>query len=204
MGDTGLQLGAEGRAWVVRVFGFQESLKLDNRGRFRLPDDLVGALHRALASAQAGPSAAAAPAAAFERLSFYFVPGAGRRILLYPPSNITLAVERFEDPPPGMDPQDVRQARDYFYFRMRFVEADRQNRLLIPEGLREHAGIGPEVEEVSLVAHNYWLALSPSALVRQQVAQRLEAFGRMAPDLLDPAYRTPTVPRDVSPPDPVP
>ena len=52
MGGSELQTGAEGQAGFVQMFGFQESLRLDNRGRFRLPDDLAAALHRALARAQ--------------------------------------------------------------------------------------------------------------------------------------------------------
>lgn len=189
-GALGSRTGNNGDIALVQIFGYRETLSLDARARFRLPDELAGMLHRALGRAQARGQAAGPPAA-FERLTFYLVPGPGRRVLLYPPTNIHLAVERFENPPAGMDAGAIRQARDYFYDRMRFVEADRQNRLLLPEGLRVHAGIGEEVKQIALVAHNYWLALAPAELVEELTAARLDAFEKMAPELLDPAHRTP-------------
>jgi len=179
---------------LIRLFGYQESLSLDNRGRFRMPDDLAGAVHRELGRVQpATPS----PSAAFDRLAFYFVPGTRKRIFLYPAPNVRLAVESFENPPRNMDPEVVRRARDYFYFRMRFVEADKQNRFVIPDGLREHAGIGDDVQQITLIAHNYWLALSRTELVEQKTRDDLEAFEQAAPDLLNPVYRTPSSSTDM-------
>ena len=88
-------MGNNGHPGLVRIFGYQESLRLDARGRFRIPDELAAALQRQLG--RLGESGAARPAA-FERLAFYFVPGTGRRIFLYPTPNIDLAVERFDLP----------------------------------------------------------------------------------------------------------
>jgi len=186
---------------LLELMGRQDVLSLDSRWRFRLPDDLAGTLHRALA--RAGAESPAGPPAAFERLAFYFVPGPGARILLYPPSNVHLAVDRFENPPAGLDPAVIRRARDYFYYRMRFVEADKQNRLQIPEGLREHAEINEAVEQIALVAHNHWLVLTSSELVKQQVAGQFEAFNELAADLLDPAYPTPPVSTETDLTDPL-
>ena len=202
MGTFESSLGANRPAELVQVFGFQDVLSLDGRGRFRLPDELAAALHRAMARA-AARGGTAVPPAAFERLSFYFVPAPGKRVFLYPTTNIALAVERFENPPPGMDPAAIRGARDYFYYRMRFVEADKQNRLQIPDGLREHAEIGPEVQQVALVAHNHWLTLMPGELVKRQAIEQLDAFEASAPDLLDPMYRRSFAPTDDNPPDPI-
>ncbi|MHC5035596.1 MAG: hypothetical protein ACYTFZ_11235 [Planctomycetota bacterium] len=190
MGLSEQPAGNNGHADLVRLFGYQAFLSLDARGRFRLPDDLSAAIHRELGRIQQA-AASAAPVAAFERLALYFVPGTRERVFLYPAPNIHLAVESFEGPPPGMEPEVVRQARDYFYSRMRFVEADKQNRLLIPETLRLHAGIDEQVQQIALVAHNFWLALMRSELVEQRAAENLAAFEQAAPDLLNPVYRTP-------------
>jgi hypothetical protein len=73
---------------------------------------------------------------------------------------------------------------------MRFVEADRQNRLQLPEPLRTHAQIDGEVQQVSLIAHNYWLALTRAELDEQRTLEDLEAFEKAAPDLLNPACRS--------------
>lgn len=178
---------------MVRLFGFRETLSLDDRGRFRMPDTLAGALQQEL-----GRLAPARPAAAFDRLALYFVPGTGQRIFLYPAPNVRLAVDSFESPPPGMDPEQVRRARDYFYQRMRFVEADKQNRFQLPDGLREHADIGEEADRVSLVAHNHWLALSRSDLAERRTQRNLEAFEAAAPDLLNPVYKRPEPPSEHS------
>jgi len=183
---------------MVRLFGYQEVLSLDARGRFRLPDELSGLLFSELGRASRSAGASAAPAA-YERLAFYFVPGTRRRIFLYPTPNIDLAVRSFEQPPAGMPPEVVRQARDYFYNHMRFVDADKQNRLLIPEALRRHAEIGEQVQQIALVAQNYWLTLSRSELVEKEMAENLGAFEQVAADLLDPVCR-PT--RGFVPPEP--
>jgi len=183
---------------LVRLFGYQDSVSLDERGRFRLPDDLASALHRELGRVQraADPEMALA---AYERLSFYFVPGTQRRVFLYPIPNIDLALERFENPPADLDPEVIRRARDYLYYRMRFVEADKQNRLVIPEGLREHAHIDEQVQQITLVAQDYWLALIRSDLAEARVAEQVEAFEQVAADLLDPARRTPAAKRPSAP-----
>ena len=191
--------GNSGSNGLARLLGYQEAVSLDARGRFRLPDDVSGALQRELGRLQRS-STAETPPAAFERLSFYFVPGTLKRIFLYPTPNIRLAVQSFETPPPGLPPNVVRHARDYFYLRMRFVEADKQNRLVIPEGLRQHAGIDEKVEQITLVAQNYWLALSRTELVEQRAADDLKAFEQAAADLLDPVYRGPSDSSGGSPP----
>ncbi len=183
-------MGNNGKDGLVRLYGYQGTVSLDGRGRFRLPDDLAAALHRALGAVSRSASADTPPAV-FERLSFYFVPAPLNRIFIYPTCNIRLAVQSFESPPPGLQPDVVRRARDYFYLRMRFVEADRQNRLVIPDGLRLHAGIGERVEQIALVAQNYWLALSRTELVEERTADDAKAFEEASPDLLDPVYRAP-------------
>jgi DNA-binding transcriptional regulator/RsmH inhibitor MraZ len=186
MGMAEQSAGNSGNGRLVRLRGYEESVSLDTRARFRMPDLLAGALQRELGRAQAHASPAA-----FERLSLYFVPGTRKRIFLYPAPNIELAVQSFEGPPPGLEPETIRRARDYFYHRMRFVEADKQNRFVIPDGLRQHAGIDEEAQQVTLVAHNYWLALSRSELVEQETQENRAAFEQAATDLLDPAYRAP-------------
>jgi DNA-binding transcriptional regulator/RsmH inhibitor MraZ len=191
MGTVGQSTGNGGRARYVRLFGYQDLLSLDARGRFRLPDELAGALQRELGRLQAA-GAADVPPTAFQRLSFYFVPGTRQRIFLYPTPNISLALESFENPPRDMDPELVRQARDYFYARMRFSETDRQNRLVIPEALCAHAGIDEQVQQIAVVAQNYWLALMRGELLERRAAESLEAFEQAAPDLLDPVRRAPS------------
>jgi DNA-binding transcriptional regulator/RsmH inhibitor MraZ len=188
MGTFEPSAGNNGHDGLVRLFGYQETLSLDARGRFRLPDELSGLLHREMGRASRSAASAAAPAA-FERLAFYFVPGTRRRVFLYPTPNIDLAVRSFDQPAPGMAPGLVRQARDYFYNHMRFVEADKQNRLVIPDALRRHAQIDDQVQHIALVAQNYWLTLSRSELVEKEMADNLGAFEEVAPDLLDPVYR---------------
>jgi len=183
-------MGDNGHAGLVRIFGYQETVTLDSRGRCRLPDELAAAVQRELGRVQRA-AAPDAPPAAFERLAFYMAPGTRQRIFVYPTPNIRLAIESFESPPPGLPAEVVRQARDYFYYRMRFVEADKQNRLAIPDGLREHAQIGEQVKQITLVAQNHWLALSRAELVEQRAAEGLEAFEKAAPDLLNPVYRRP-------------
>jgi DNA-binding transcriptional regulator/RsmH inhibitor MraZ len=185
--------GGNGHTGLVRIFGYQETVSLDARGRCRLPDELAGAVQRELGRA-ARAASPETPPAAFERLAFYMVPGTRQRIFVYPTPNIRLAVENFENPPEDVPAELVRQARDYFYYRMRFVEADKQNRLAIPDGLREHAGIDEQVSQVTLVAQNYWLALSRAELVEQAAAENRDAFDKAAPDLLNPVRRRPAGP----------
>ena len=180
MGVIETPTGNGGGNGLVRLVGFEESLSLDERGRFRLPDELSAALQRELGRVGNG--------AAFDRLALYFVPAAGKRVFLYPVPNVRLAIDRFETPPPGMDPAVVRRARDYFYYRMRFVEADRQNRFGIPDGVRQHAGITDDVQQISIVAHNHWLSLSRTDLEEQRALENLATFDSAADDLLDPVY----------------
>ena len=189
MGLLETSMGNLGQNGLVRLVGYQEFLSLDTRGRFRLPDDLAGAVHRELGRV-AHHASADVPPAAFERLAFYFVPAPDRQVFLYPTTNIRLALEQFVNPPSGMDPAVIRQARGYFYGHVSFVEADRQNRLMIPAGLRAHAGIDEKVSEIYLVAQNHWLALSRSELARTKMLEGRQAFEQVAPDLLDPVYRT--------------
>ena len=194
MGASEQSTGDKGRDRLVRLLGYNESLSLDDRGRFRLPDQMANALQREMG--RVSDSSSPAP---YERLALYFVPGTRERIFLYPAPNIQLAIDRFENPPPGMEPDVIRRARDYFYYRMRFVEADKQNRFLIPEGLREHAGIDEEVEQITVVAHNHWLSLSRSDREEQRAMENLEAFESAAPDLLNPVYPTPPLPTEAAP-----
>lgn len=190
MGFIGSQAGDNGAIGLVPLYGYQDDLSLDARGRFRVPDELASLVQRALGQAQAQAVPAGAPPT-YQRLAFYFVPGPGRRIFLYPVTNIGLAIERFENPPAGIDPQALRDARDYFYQTMRYVEADKQNRFQVPDGLRRHARLDDDVDRVSLVAHNNYLVLAPSQEVERALASKLDAFEQAAPDLLDPAYGTP-------------
>ncbi len=193
MGTFELLVGNNGQNGLVRLFGYQDTLSLDARGRFRIPDDLAGAIHHELGRVQQA-SGAEAPPVAFRRLSFYFAPGTRSRIFLYPTPNIRLAVDDFENPPNGHSPELIRRARDHFYAHLRFVEADKQNRLVIPEALRKHAGMDEEVQHIALIAQNYWLALARTELVEQWAAENQEAFEQVAPDLLDPIRRTPPAP----------
>jgi len=185
--------GNNGRLPLIELHGYQGVVSLDTRGRFRLPDDLTGALQRTLGRAERLPGSEVPPAV-FERLAFYFVPGSRRRIFLYPAPNIRLAVESFENPPASLAADTTRRARDYFFLRMRFVEADRQNRLVIPEGLRQHAGIDEKVQQIALVGHHYWLALCRTELVELEVTGGAEAFELAADDVLDPVRRAPSAP----------
>jgi DNA-binding transcriptional regulator/RsmH inhibitor MraZ len=188
MGTVETPAGNQGTNGLVSVVGFQEVLSLDNRGRFRLPDELAAALHTEL-----GRVGSASP---YERLAFYFVPGTARRIFLYPVPNVRLAIDRFENPPPGMEPAAVRRARDYFYYRMRFVEGDKQNRLSIPDGVRQHAGIDDDVQQITVVAHNHWISLGRADLEEQRALESVEVFDAAAEELLDPVYPvTPALPR---------
>ena len=180
MGVIEIPAGNGGAGGLVGIVGFEESLSLDERGRFRLPDELAAALQRELGRVGNG--------SAYDRLALYFVPAPAKRVFLYPVPNVRLAIERFETPPPGMDPAVVRRTRDYFYYRMRFVEADRQNRFGIPDGVRQHAGIDDDVQQITVVAHNHWLSLSRTDLEEQRALENLATFDSAADDLLDPVY----------------
>jgi DNA-binding transcriptional regulator/RsmH inhibitor MraZ len=193
MGAVEQTVGNNGRPPLIELYGYQGAVSLDSRGRFRLPDDLAGALQNALGAAERSPGSEVPPAV-FKRLAFYFVPGSQRRIFLYPTSNIRLAIEGFGNPPASLPADITRRARDYFYLRMRFVEADRQNRLVIPDGLRQHAGIGEDVEQITLVAQQYWLALCQTELVERKATEDGEAFEQAADEVLDPLYRPPSTP----------
>ncbi len=168
---------------LVHIFGHRESLKLDDRMRFRLPDHLARAIAQEMGrvSSQSNLSPAAR-----QNLAFYFVPGTGDRVFLYPTQNIQVAVQRFESPPPGVDRSSLRAARDYFYSMMEFVEADRQNRLQIPSHLCEHARIGEKDNQVVVVAHNLWLSVSGSEAASKLQAGGRKAFDSLGPEVLDP------------------
>jgi len=197
MGDGGQQMGTAGTSGgngagngLVTFFGFQDTLSLDARGRFRLPDELANAVR---ARSKPFPGASG-----YERLSFYFVPGTGDRIFLYPVPNVQMVIDRFENPPPGMDPAEIRQARDYFYHCMRYVEGDRQNRFGIPDAVREHAGITDDVQRITVVAHNHWLSLGRADLEEQRAQENRQTFRKVSADFMDPAYPTaPTPPASV-------
>ncbi len=190
MGAAGFSGENGGGNGLIRIFGFQETLSLDPRGRFRLPDELARAL---LSKAAPMPGASG-----YERLAFYFVPGTADRVFLYPVPNVQMVIDRFESPPPGMDPAVVRRARDYFYQCMRYVEGDRQNRFAIPDGVRQHAGISDDVQRVTLVAHNHWLSLGRADLEEQRALEMRETFRAAVDDLMDPVYPPrPTPPASV-------
>lgn len=151
--------------------------------RFRLPDHLAGSLQREMGRVQGESNL---PPAAQGRMGFYFVPGTRDRIFLYPAQNIDVAISRFESPPPGADPERVRQARDYFYSMMTFVEADRQNRLQIPKHLCEHADLDESAEQVVLVGHNLWLSVSRGTAAEELETEGREALEEIGADILDP------------------
>jgi len=174
-------------AALVRILGYRETVSLDARHRFRLPDGLASALYVEQGRV-AGTSGV--PGTVLNRLAFYFVPGTNRRIFLYPACNIEVAIERFESPPAGVDPEQLRAARDYFYAAMSFVEADRQNRLQIPEHLVQHAGLEPHERQVVLVSHCHWLSIA-----RVSVAADLDRRGREALDAVGPSVLDPVVPQ---------
>lgn len=168
---------------LVHIFGHRETLRLDARCRFRLPDDLARRLQQEIGRV-AGQSNL--PPAALERLAFYFVPGTAGRLFLYPPQNIGVAIARFDSPPDGQDPDLVRAARDYFYSMMCFVEADRQHRLQIPEHLREHGGVDGGESHVVLTAHDLWLTVAKSSVAKDLDARGRKALEEVGPSLLDP------------------
>jgi DNA-binding transcriptional regulator/RsmH inhibitor MraZ len=172
---------------LARIFGYRDVLSLDARHRFRLPDGLAASLHQE--QGRVGPQTNL-PRAAVQRLAFYFVPGTKRRIFLYPASNIEIAITRFECPPPGKDPEELRAARDYFYSAMTFVEADRQNRLQVPDHLLEHAGLEGE-RQVVLMSHNYWLSIAGTSVAKDINARGREALEKIGPEVLDPVQSQP-------------
>ena len=181
-GNTGEQ-PAQADPELIRIYGYREMLKLDGRFRFRIPDPLSSRLNQEMGRLRGNSRM---PPSAFERLSFYFVPGPSRKLYLYPPGNIDIAVDRFENPPPSADPEQVRAARDYFYSQMRFVEADKQNRVVIPEHLREHAELHEDEDEVLLVSHNLWLELLPGSAAPDYESRGKDAFEEVGADILDP------------------
>lgn len=171
---------------LVHTFGHRENLSVDGRMRFRLPDHLAGHLQREMGRVDGQSNL---PPAAQQRMGFYFVPGTRDRIFLYPAQNIDVAIARFESPPAGSDPQRVRQARDYFYSMMTFVEADRQNRLQIPDHLCDHAGLDDDCGQVVLVGHNLWLSISRSETAEDMQAEGREALEEIGADILDPVVQ---------------
>ena len=177
------EMGKDDSPQVIHVYGYGASLKLDARFRFRLPDDLSGHLRTELGRL-AGDSPL--PTAMLSRLSFYLVPGPHARLLLYPGPNIRVAIDCFENPQVSGDPAQIRQARDYFYKMMRFVETDTQGRILLPEHLRRHAGIATPREEVVLTGHNLWLTLVRGSLAAEEDLRGREALDAFGADVIDP------------------
>ena len=171
---------------LVHVYGYRSSLKLDGRFRFRLPEDLSAQLRVEFGRVSAD---SAMPTPVLSRLAFYLVPGPGERVLLYPGPNIKVAIERFENPSVGADPAQLRQARDYFYSMMRFLEADSQGRILLPPHLRQHAAIEDNDEDVVLTGHNLWLSLTRGSLAAQEDQKGREALDSIGADVLDPVRR---------------
>ena len=185
--------GGEGNGRLVHLIGFQEDVSLDERGRLRLPDRLVRMLGDEFGRLQE-QGVALDQTSEDGRLSLYLAPGTRQRILVYPVPNIWLAIEGFQNPPPGRDPRAIRDARDYFYALMRFVETDRQNRIVLTDRLMGHAGLADADRQVTLVGHDHWLELTRTELAEQRIAEKLERFEQEADDVLDPAYprRLPT------------
>jgi len=168
---------------LVRIFGYRETLSLDSRHRFRLPDSLAANLYQEQGRLAGNSNI---PPTALRRLAFYFVPGTRRRIFLYPAPNIEIAIERFESPPTVEDPEELRAARDYFYGAMTFVEADRQNRLQIPDHLLEHGEMDGNERQVVLVSHNHWLSIAKASVAAELDARGREALDKVGPNVLDP------------------
>ena len=168
---------------LIHTYGHRETLSLDDRCRFRLPDDLAARLHQEQGRID---SESNLTQAALQRLAFYFVPGTGGRIFLYPAPNIRVAIAGFESPPQGQDPTLLRAARDYFYSMMTFVEADRQNRLQIPDHLREHAAMDNGERQIVLVSHNLWFSIAKESAARERDADGRDALEQVGPSVLDP------------------
>lgn len=168
---------------VVEIWGCGDAVSVDGRLRFRLPDAMVDQLRNAFARNR---EATNLPPDAVNRLPFYFAPGTGGRIFLYPAPNIEFATQRFERPPAGIDPDVLRKARDYFYGLLRFVEADRQNRLQIPDALRKHAGMDDGVDRVVLTCRGRWFTIARLDAEQEQFAGRKASFDECSEDVLDP------------------
>jgi DNA-binding transcriptional regulator/RsmH inhibitor MraZ len=185
MGNESPQIADFDLKRPIQILGYDEDLKLDDRGRFRLPGQLARILRKAL---EAAPlvDAPVTPTDDDERLGLYFAPGLDRRIFIYPVPNIHLAVDGFNRPAPGADPQQVRAARDYFYYRLRFVQGDRQNRFQLPDGLRAHAEIDASVDQITIIARERWLTLMPTSRTAELARTGFAAFDAVAADMLDP------------------
>lgn len=168
---------------LVHTFGHPQTLSLDGRMRFRLPGELAEQLQYEMGRVEDRSNV---PMGAGRRMGFYFVPGTRDRIFLYPAQNIEVAISRFESPPAGVDPEQVRKARDYFYSMMTFVETDKQNRLQIPQHLCEHADLDEGTEQIALEGHNLWLTISRAPAAEQIKADGREALEKVGPQLLDP------------------
>ena len=176
---------------LVHLFGHREMLALDGRHRFRLPDEVARSLEHELGRLSGKSNL---PPAAFQRLAFYFVPGTIGRIFVFPTANINVAIGRFENPPPGQDPAQIRAARDYFFSMMCFVEADRQNRVQIPEDLLlKHAGIKADDKQIVLVCHDLWMAISSEQAAKEEQARGREAFEAVGQNVLDPVFGSSSV-----------
>ena len=169
-------------------FGYQDTLSLDARGRFRAPDRLATMVNQALGQVQ-GAGVAGFPPAGTQRLAFYFVPGPGRRIFLYPATNIQLAIDNIEHPDVDLADDEIRDLRDYFYRLLTYVEADKQNRFQIPDALREHARLDDHVDQVSVVAHNHYFVLEAAEQAEEDRIAKRAVFEKRAADLLDPVRR---------------
>ena len=135
---------------------------------------------------------------ALERLSFYFVVAADQQVLLFPAPNVHIAIERWESPPADCDEGLWRSARNYFYRMMCFAEADRQNRLQIPDHIREHAGINGSDDHIALVCRDLWVSLVKGSALKQQDVTGGEALNQLGPGVQDPVHRPQPLQRDAS------
>lgn len=167
---------------LIPVAGLNYDLLLDDRLRIRLPDELADLLRDAVMKQIEGADIRRSEI----RLAFYLAPGTNRRLLLYPRGNHELATEAVERPRPGLDPVKVRSARNHFYYHFQYVEADKFNRLTIPERHRKLIGLGEEGRKIMLRAKKYYFEI-----MSEQAFEHLDSVGRndfeeVGDDLLDP------------------
>jgi DNA-binding transcriptional regulator/RsmH inhibitor MraZ len=166
---------------LIRVAGLNHDLLLDDRLRIRIPDELARYLIREQGRLSGQPSAAPSDV----RLGFYLAPGTRGRILLYPSLNAALATWAVEHPPAGLDPKAVRSARNFFYYHFQYVEADKFNRLLIPEQIRELTNLGRENRKVFVRGKQYYFELMDESAFGELCQVGKDDFERIGDDLLD-------------------
>ncbi len=82
---------------------------------------------------------------------YVFMKGAAKCISIYPEDKINELVSQFS----GLSPFDEEAQKSYMEFMSSFHPADEdgQGRIVIPEKLREYAGIDKEVVSIGMVNH---------------------------------------------------